>query len=296
MAKLSVLGLVLISWVLASSLQAQTASFPITEYIRENLDLSHGEAVNPAESQFRIYNRPVSAPPRPIGLKLPESADSVSVLASFLGLPFRFDGVVSDEGAWTTWQNPGKALATPGLNCSGFVAAAGRFLLNRNLRLDDLRRDRESNSGAGSDQGFDWDFGLDVVLNLAEGHFLRYLPQPAVPTLTYNEAGQPLGWGLDIHSHRLEEVLRLFQPGRIYLFAISKPDRRFAGGLSYYHVGIVMPEATGEIWLYHATKNAGVHRLNLASPKSLATFRRYFPKVRSGERRIQFLELDPLSR
>jgi hypothetical protein len=214
-------------------------------------------------------------------------------LGAFLGQPFRFDGVVNDDGAWSTWDNPDVALRSPGLNCSGFVAAATRFLFDKNLLINDIRRDREGNSGPEAPHGRDWDFGLDVILNLAEGHFLRYLPEPVTPTLTANQAGRPVGWGVDIHSAQLEEMLLQLNPDRLYLFAISKPDRRFKGGLSYYHVGIILAPKADEVWLYHATKNAGVHRLNLAKPASLATFRRYFPQVKNGgERRILFLELE----
>ncbi|MDR1395135.1 MAG: hypothetical protein LBK52_03055 [Deltaproteobacteria bacterium] len=232
-------------------------------------------------------------PARPRGLAWPEPASSRDILKAFLGVPYRIDGTISDQGTWTVWANPEKTFSTPGLNCSGLAAGALRFSYGRSLRLEDLRRDRDNNSGPGSVLGLDWDFGLDVVLNLAEGHFLRFLPQPEEPPYAYTEFHKPAGWGLNIHTEALEQTLAQFDPRNIYLFAVSKPDRRFKGGLSYYHVGLIQAETSGEIWLYHATHNAGVHRLNLAGPKGLASFRRYFPPVRNGERRIIFLELEP---
>jgi hypothetical protein len=158
----------------------------------------------------------------------------------------------------------------------------------------DLRRDRQGDSGPDSPWGRDWDFGLDVALNLAEGHFLRYLPEPVAPSLALNAANRPVGWGLDIHSPELLGLLGEFSPGRLYLFVVSKPDRRFKGGLSYYHLGLALAEEDGGVWLYHATSKAGVHRFNLAKPPGLSAFRRNFPRVKNGgERRILFLELAP---
>jgi hypothetical protein len=172
------------------------------------------------------------------------------------------------------------------------VVSAGRFLFNQNFKLSDLKRDRTSDSGSDALFGEDWDFGLDVALNLAEGRFIRYLPEPLTATLTLSPTKRPLGWGLDIHSPEFLGLLGELVPGRIYVFVISKPDPRFKGGLSYYHLGYALVDESHNVWFYHTTARAGTHRLNVAKNPGLATFRKAFPQARrGGERRILFLEL-----
>ncbi|MDR1578093.1 MAG: hypothetical protein LBT86_07705 [Deltaproteobacteria bacterium] len=232
-----------------------------------------------------------NAPAKPPGLDWPANADAARILSSFLGLSFRVDGVINDQGAYSSWAKPNQTFRAAGFNCSGFIVSLARFIWNENLTLADTRRDRLHDSNAASPLGLDWDFGLDVALNIAEKRFIRYLPEPTTPPHSFNDAQQPVGWGVNINSPAFLTVLRELMAERIYIFVISKPDRRFLGKLSYYHTGFVLVDPQGAIWLYHATARAGVHRINLAQTASLATFRRYYPPVKNGERRILFLEL-----
>ncbi|MDR1607734.1 MAG: hypothetical protein LBT38_04915 [Deltaproteobacteria bacterium] len=230
-------------------------------------------------------------PPRPQGLAWPDSAEPQAILAAFLGLPFREDGVINDQGDYSSWAKPGQTFKTPGFNCSGWVASVARFIWGENLSLADLSRDRQNDSGPDAPLGWDWDFGLDVALNLAEGKFSRFLPELQTLAYSFNATQKPVGLGVDIHGPDFLALLKELRADRIYIFVISKPNRRFKGGLSYYHLGFVYLDAQGGIWLQHATARSGVNRVNLAHSTGLATFKRYYPPARSGERRIVFIEL-----
>jgi len=234
---------------------------------------------------------------KPPELSWGEDSNPLGILNSFLGLPFRIDGVISDQGYWTTWQNPEKKLNSPGLNCSGFTISAARYILNDNFPLQTLKRDLFNNSDSQAKCGEDWDFGLDIILNLATSspNQFRLLPNPEpASTVSYsiNQNGRPVGWGIDLHSPELPEILSRFKINHLYYFVFSKPDRRFPCGLSYYHAGIILPDDNGALWLYQSTARAGVHRINLNNPKNLATLRRFFPPVKNGgERRAFFIEI-----
>ncbi|MDR1109279.1 MAG: hypothetical protein LBP92_00935 [Deltaproteobacteria bacterium] len=243
-------------------------------------------------------------PPWPEGLKpLLDGASREEVLAAFMGIPYRSDGVVSDDGLWTTWNKPGQTLRSPGFNCSGYLLEAVRHLSGLDISLAQAALDRDGDSGLLSEMGPDWDYGLDIILNLSGANLDGLLPTaPAgtdqlqeTPPRKYlaNEAGRPEGMGLDINGPGFPELLSSLEPDSIYLLAISKPDRRFKGGLSYYHVGLIHADDQGNIWIYQCTARAGVHRLNLNNPQGIATIRRYFPPIKSAQRRIVLAKFHP---
>jgi hypothetical protein len=129
-------------------------------------------------------------------------------------------------------------------------------------------------------------------LNLAEGRVGRTLPETDLeaPALEPIGSGRALGWGTDLHGPEFENLLAQIRP--FAFFCLSKPDRRFPAGVSYYHVGLIVPEPP-HIWLYHSTEGRAVHRINLADPGQLARFRRQFPPPARGERRIFMIEVAP---
>ncbi|MDR1921393.1 MAG: hypothetical protein LBS31_06585, partial [Candidatus Adiutrix sp.] len=191
---------------------------------------------------------------------------------------------------------PEKALQTPGFNCSGFVVAAAARLAGRNFDLTAVSRDRRGDSSPGAALGQDWDFGLDLILNLTEDLPRRFLPpinEALAPPLFAYAPGLAAGLGVDLHSPLFEKHLHELQPGRFAFFVFSKPDRRFPAGVSYYHVGLIIPESPEAIWLYHSTAGARTHRFNLAAAGDLARLRRYFPPTKSGERRVLMIEAAP---
>ena len=257
--------------------------------------LGGGEAADgSAAPPFAENGCPPGYVPLPEGLKRPLSRRREELLKPFLGIPYRVDGAVSDSGEWTLWAQSERIFKSPGLNCSGFLLEASRFLLGRNFSMAYAKKDFFGDSGPDSPFGEDWDFGLDVALNLA-GWDAELVPPAAGPTLSENSYGRKQGLGADIHSPEFPALLDALKPGSLYFFAISKPDRRFPGGLSYYHNGLAAPDGPS-VWLYHATRRAGVHRLDLKTPRSLGTFRASFPPVKNhGERRILFAEAKPLA-
>jgi hypothetical protein len=235
----------------------------------------------------------------PVGLKpFSPGANREEILGSFQGIPFKEDGVVSDDGRWATWRDPGRTSPKPGLNCSGYLLEAVRLLTGSNVAILDAIKDRDNDSGPDSEMGLDWDYGLDIVMNLSGASLVDLIPAPTEGKLPLGQKGRPEGLGLDINGPGFPELLRSLDPNSVYLFAISKPDRRFKGGLSYYHVGLIDADRAGNLWIYQSTARAGAHRRNLNSPEGIAAIRRYFPPIRSGQRRMVLARLDtsPLSR
>ncbi|MDR0620823.1 MAG: hypothetical protein LBJ61_02965, partial [Deltaproteobacteria bacterium] len=248
----------------------------------------------PAEPTALATAENPNAPFLPVGVKpYPKDADADGILKSFLGIPFRVDGVVNDEGRWATWNRPDKTLPSPGFNCSGFLLEAVRHLANLGLTLSQAAFDRDDDSGPDSEMGLDWDYGLDALLNLTGAELDELLPAPKNGKLQPNEAGRPEGLGLDINGPDFPKLIQSLPPNGVYAFAISKPDRRFKGGLSYYHVGIVHADGAGNVWIYQCTARAGTHRLNLNNPGGIAAIRRYFPPIRAAERRFVLAKLNP---
>lgn len=242
----------------------------------------------PSASTARSAEAEPAVPP-------PRNLSMTEALAPFLGIPFRADGAVDIQGRWVTFNEPDLEVRTPGFNCSGFTVAAAGKLLAYDFDLAEVVFDRRGDSGPGSPLGQDWDFGLDLILNLAQDYAHRFLPEPENPEdppLIPLEPGRALGWGVSLHSPAFEEQLKLIRPGRFCFFAFSKPDRRFPAGVSYYHVGVIVPEPPS-LWLYHSTLGAKTNRVDLADPEGLARLRRHFPPVRNGERRVFMIEVAP---
>jgi len=226
---------------------------------------------------------------------LREPAAMAESLNRFLGTPFRADGALNQAGQWTTFNHPDQISELPGFNCSGFTVAAARELLGRNFNLSEVSRDRRGDSGPGAELGQDWDFGLDIILNLAEDYPHHFLPEPEnpdQPPLIPLRPGRALGWGVSLHGPEFEALLERLRPGNFAFFTFSKPDGRFPAGVSYYHVGVILPEPP-HIWLYHSTLGAKTNRVDLASTEDLARLRRHFKPLTNGERRVFMVEVSP---
>lgn len=233
----------------------------------------------------------VSAQTQALQTCLEKASTPLAQAECFRGIPYRPDGALDEQGRWTSWAKQNQTLTSPGLNCSGLTAAASRAILGQTLSLDTIQRDRLGDSGPDSSMGQDWDFGLDVILNLTEGFPRRLIPNPY--------AQQPLDstlWnahdlkGVDTESIEFENILSQIQPDHIYYFVISRHDSKFKGGLSFYHVGFILKDGT-QTWMYHATGKGGVYRINLASEKGFAWFKRYYGASAKGSKYIQFIEV-----
>ncbi len=235
--------------------------------------------------------RPESGPFR---AKADEAFNRVS---TFLDVPYRPDGALDVSGRWTLFAHPEKTLSSPGLNCSGFVLAASRLLLNKDITLEQAKRDRRGDSGPGAARGRDWDFGRDLILNIVEGAPARIVPpaKPAgpsersAPPPLKSAPGERRGFAL-ADAAAWEAVLPQLTSGNLYLASISKPVSRTPYTLLHYHVGLLLPDGRGRVWWMHATRDDGVHAMDLADPEGMARFRSEFIGKRPGRKKILLVE------
>lgn len=220
-----------------------------------------------------------------------QAPTTLAIMECYRGLPYRIDGALNESGGWTTWANQTKEFTSAGLNCSGLTAAISRSIWEQPLSLNAAKRDRLNDSGPYAPMGQDWDFGLDLILNLTDD-----LPRKLIPDPYEQEAVDSHLWnaldlrGVNIDSPAFPEVLAQLQPEHLYYFVISKPDIKFAGGISFYHVGLILKDGAN-IWMYHATSKGGVYRVNLAGEQGIAWFRHYYGASPQGSKFIQLVEV-----
>ena len=164
------------------------------------------------------------------------ASDPGKVLEAFLGLPYREDGAISESGEYTLFSDRGRRFLSPGLNCSGLVLAASRFLLGKNITLHDAMRDRFSDSGPGASGGEDWDFGWDLILNISENFSRRFLLPGGIVADTATSTGlSPRGYDIQKDATWKELPERL-KPGHFYLISLNVVGRRAGYRLQHYHV------------------------------------------------------------
>jgi hypothetical protein len=219
-----------------------------------------------------------------------EKNEPTDIADAHLGIPYRDDGALDDQGRFTTFSDPRRFFGTPGLNCSGLVVSACRFLFDRNWTLEQVMRDPQGNSGPGSALGKDWDFGWDLILNLSEGSSRRPL-MPDAGTHAVADFDGLNTRGFDLHDRAgWREVLRQMRPGRVYLGSISRLSRQPGYRVLHYHVVLMVPDNRGSVWLYHATRRSNVHRMDMSTPKGMSRFMSQFTGARDDGKRIIVLE------
>lgn len=220
------------------------------------------------------------------------AADPTAQLAPLLGTPYRDDGVTDPSGRFTLFADPAATLPSPGLNCSGFVVTASRALLGRSLPLPAVKRDRKGDSGPASPRGQDWDFGYDLIGNITDGLPRQVLlPDGSAPDFDAIDPARLRGFPLHDEA-AWAAVLPRIRPGQLVLAAFSKVK---AGRLLFYHVGLLVNDAAGHVWLYHATPGQGVHRLDLGAPAGRQALDREFAEKRFGDKRLLLVAV-PLPR
>jgi len=198
-----------------------------------------------------------------------EPLSPVSVADTFLGFPYRPDGVIDEKGRHTLFADPQREFADPGFNCSGLVVSTCRLLLERDIPLADAKKDRLGDSGPDALPGEDWDFGWDLVLNLSEGLSpCVLLPggTAAVPADALAERGFPL-----IDTESWKKILVLLKPGSLYLGSLNRPVDRPPYCHLYHHTLFILPEGE-RIWLYQSTVRNGTHKIDLSEPEGLERF------------------------
>ena len=212
-------------------------------------------------------------------------------LQPLLGTPYRDDGARNRQGHWVTFRAPQKVLSGPGLNCSGFLVEVARRT-GRTVSLQQATADRENNSGPGAALGEDWDFGRDLILNLAGQVRAVLHPKGRLPGWP---AGHPAtARGFNMHDAAAwQKVLPQIRQDRIYFASISKPWHRKKGyRLLHYHVAALLRDHRGEVWFYHTTRLNDTHRMNLSHPRGLTRLLYQFRKFRWGDRYILIVEAD----
>jgi hypothetical protein len=212
------------------------------------------------------------------------------ILPLFLNIPYRADGAIDEFGRYSAFADPARIFPTPGLNCSGLVLAASRFLLQKNISLAYAVRDRLGDSGPASPSGEDWDFGWDLIMNISDNLPRRLiLPGGGFMDPDTTDGFSPRGYDIALDS-TWKELPRRLQAGYLYLVSLNTEGRRKGYGLQHYHVGLIHVDSLGRAWLYQTTgKGAVSNRRDLKSPAGQASFRKAF--VGSGNRRTMMLVL-----
>ena len=219
-----------------------------------------------------------------------EKTDAKDIADAHLGIRYRNDGTLDSHGRFTTFEEPTRFFGTPGLNCSGLVLSICRFVYDKNWMLEEVMRDPQGNSGAGSALGKDWDFGLDLISNLTARTTRRGL-MPDGRQHSIEEFDGLNARGFDLRDRAAwQKVIGQMRPGRAYLASISKISHKPGYQVLHYHVVIMLPDDRGNVWLYHATHLSNVHRMNMSSPKGLGRFIAQFSGSGSDQKRIIVLE------
>lgn len=230
--------------------------------------------------------------PDPHGLgKAPHyGSRPVDVFNYFAGIPYRGDGAVDRKGDFTLFAVPDTLYSKPGLNCSGFTVAASRYLFRRNFSLSDMTIDRLADSGPDSPYGQDWDFGYDLVLNVTEGTERKVMLPFGQSMPVQGSNGMSLR-GFRLHDREAwQSVIRQMRPGRIYLFSMSKPVRFKNYRVLHYHVGLIVPDGKGHVWLCHATTKGGVNKADISDASRLDRIINANPDTSLGPRMILIIE------
>lgn len=241
-------------------------------------------------STIHAESIPRPAAPTAVG-QLPAEASGLALTAALMGVGYRDDGALDSQGRYTTFEEPRKIHTEPGFNCSGFTLAAWRFLTGQNIALDAARADNNGNSGPSSPLGEDWDFGFDLITNLATGYQLAILA-PDGETATSHAAllaADPMDWrGFPMaDAEAWRKVASRMAPGDLALATVSKRVKRAPYQLLHYHVGVLAAEG-GRVWFMHATPKSGVHRFDIATAKGAASLAGEF-KGNAGDKRVLVL-------
>lgn len=198
--------------------------------------------------------------------------DPAPRLAPLLGVPYVNDAVQDERGRWTTFTHPDRIQPGPGFNCSGFVLAASRRLLDYHGSLDQAARDRLGDSGPGAKLGQDWDFAWDLILNLSEGRSRRVI----LPESESRLEGQT---GLSLRGFPLADakawkaVLPKFRERCLYLASLSRTEK---GRIQHYHAVCFVKDGQGRVWLYQTLPFGHSHRLCISDPTGMARMQAMF--------------------
>ncbi len=190
-------------------------------------------------------------------------ADPTAALRPLVGIPYVVDAGEDERGRFVLISHPERALPRPGLNCSGFVVAACRRLLGYRGTLVEAGVDRRGDSGPSAALRQDWDFGLDLILNLSEGQSRHRFGIDITDALPDQDGRSLRGFRLD--TPRLwERLLPRLRGDAVYLGSLSRVKH---GRLSHHHVALLLKDEAGRSWFYHTLPRSCVHRIALDAPQ-----------------------------
>lgn len=214
-------------------------------------------------------------------------------ISGFIGMTYRMDGAVGDDGKYTTFSTPNQTFEGPGLNCSGLVLEISRLMLGKKLALGDVTRDRLGDSGPESPYGHDWDWGWDFIMNISDGTSRRIILPGNKTVDTKNTTGHSYqGFAISDDATWTELIPRL-TPGHFYLASFNTHGRRTGYDLMHYHVGIIYLDDNGAPWMYQTTSQGGsVNRRNLMTKAGQQSFRNAFKDNKNNKKYLFIIEVD----
>ena len=214
------------------------------------------------------------------------------ILNAFLGVPYRVNGAINNKGQYVSFNQNDHIYQTAGLNCSGFVLEASRFLLQKNMSIEQVKIDRNNDSSMDSPYGVDWDFGWDLILNIAEGTSAQFLlPEGQVTAPSLVTAFSPRGF--DLHKPETwQELPTRLKQKHLYLVSFYRDTNKKGYQLQHYHVGLFYVDDVNQIWLYQTTGSAKkVYRRNLSDQYQRAIFLKSFANSGGHRKYIAILEI-----
>ena len=225
-------------------------------------------------------------------IQKPKPATPQNILPVFLGIPYREDGIINDDGQYATFNAPDVTFQTPGLNCSGFTLAASRIILKSNLSVAETIHDREGDSGPNAKDGHDWDFGFDLVMNISEG-LPRTILAPQKTAVPEPVTGKTVPT-FDPHGESFAlDLLPQIQEKGFYLVSFSRHAKPDSPPRLHYHTGIIVREDSS-VWLYSTTTRSGkLIRHNLATEEGLSRFRASFSNTKGSYKRLTVIFVHP---
>ncbi|MEW5721854.1 MAG: hypothetical protein AB1896_02015 [Thermodesulfobacteriota bacterium] len=218
-----------------------------------------------------------------------DQTDPVAVADTFLNIPYRLDGTLDEQGRFTLFEEPDRIFDDPGLNCSGLLLSATRFLLRRNITLQEAQFDRLGDSGLESPLGKNWDYGWDLILNLTEGRWRQVVMPDDGDYHLEGQTAETLR-GFDLQDQAAwEKVLARIKPGYLYLASLSKPTAKAAA--LHWHVSLILADAKGGVYLYQTTRTSNrTYRTDLRSASGRDRFHQAFPHSWRGKKMILIIE------
>lgn len=210
----------------------------------------------------------------------------VKILENFLGIAYRIDGTTTDDEFYTTFNDQNKSFKKAGLNCSGFVHTASKFLLGQSFSIDEVRKDINKNSYKNSPLGEDWDFGRDLILNIASKFPHKFINPSDVDINSSTSDGFLID---DMNAWK--KIFKQIKKQNIYLVTFSKPTNLKGYKYLYYHVGIIIKDNNNNIFLYHATPKQGVHKTWLNFDSKMTPFFSEYKQSAKFSKKILILEL-----